>query len=274
MTKKKLTFFRQLLVVILLITATTPNAKAHTAFRAGEVLQYSLYYNWKFIWMKAGSATMTITGSTYNGVPSLRTRLIMRGSKKADNYFILRDTLQSHVQADNLRPLHYAKYDIEGSSRRKREVWYTYPDNRCRALQRYTHKDGRVSVKDETKSLQIHDMLSIMLRARTYNTSDWKPGKRIIFSMTDGNGVMSQTLIYRGKQKIKIRGHEDSYQCLKLSFVETNSKGHEKEVITFFVTDDANHIPVRLDMYLKFGSAKAYLTGFRGLANPMGYKGQ
>ena len=36
-----------------------------------------------------------------------------------------------------------------------------------------------------------------------------------------------------------------------------------------YVTDDKNHLPVRLDMFLSFGSAKAYLTGFKGLRNPM-----
>ena len=38
--------------------------------------------------------------------------------------------------------------------------------------------------------------------------------------------------------------------------------------MTFYVTDDDNHIPVRLDMYLNFGSAKAFLIGARGLRNP------
>ena len=85
--------------------------------------------------------------------------------------------------------------------------------------------------------------------------------------MTDGNGVENQTLIYRGKQRIKMKGSRKVYQCLKLSFVETNGRGKEKEVITFFVTDDAKHIPVRLDMYLRFGSAKAFFEAGRGLAH-------
>ena len=33
-------------------------------------------------------------------------------------------------------------------------------------------------------------------------------------------------------------------------------------------TDDKNHIPVRLDMNLNFGTAKAFLTGASGLRNP------
>ena len=37
----------------------------------------------------------------------------------------------------------------------------------------------------------------------------------------------------------------------------------------FYVTDDQNHVPIRLDMFLKFGSAKAFLTNMKGVRNPI-----
>ena len=59
-----------------------------------------------------------------------------------------------------------------------------------------------------------------------------------------------------------------SYHCLVLSFVEYEGK-KEREVVTFYVTDDMNHVPVRLDLNLDFGTAKAYISGYKGLRNPM-----
>ena len=53
------------------------------------------------------------------------------------------------------------------------------------------------------------------------------------------------------------------------SLVEYNKKGKEEEVITFFVTDDDNHLPVRLDLYLNFGSAKAFLKTVEGNRHPL-----
>ena len=47
--------------------------------------------------------------------------------------------------------------------------------------------------------------------------------------------------------------------------MERNSKGKEKEVVTFYNTDDNNHIPVRLDLNLRFGTAKAFLRNATGL---------
>jgi hypothetical protein len=45
--------------------------------------------------------------------------------------------------------------------------------------------------------------------------------------------------------------------------------GKFKRIVDFYVTDDNNHIPVRLDMFLKFGSAKAFLVGMKGIRNPI-----
>ena len=42
----------------------------------------------------------------------------------------------------------------------------------------------------------------------------------------------------------------------------------EKEVVTFYISDDKILLPVRLDMYLRFGSAKAFLTEAKGVRNP------
>ena len=58
----------------------------------------------------------------------------------------------------------------------------------------------------------------------------------------------------------------DRYRCLVFSYVE-KEKGKEKEIIRFYITDDANHVPVMLDMHLNFGSAKAYLRPAKGLKN-------
>jgi hypothetical protein len=43
-------------------------------------------------------------------------------------------------------------------------------------------------------------------------------------------------------------------------------------LIRFYISDDKNHLPVRLDLFLSFGSAKCYLTGYKGLRNPMDSK--
>ena len=113
----------------------------------------------------------------------------------------------------------------------------------------------------------VYDMLSILLQARSYDPTDYKVGMKILFSMATGKAVEKQTLIYRGKENFTSE-NGTTYRCLVFSLVEyVDNK--EKEVITFFVTDDLNHLPVRLDMYLNFGSAKAFLTDIKGNRHPL-----
>ena len=114
----------------------------------------------------------------------------------------------------------------------------------------------------------VYDMLSILLQARSYDPTDYKVGQKILFSMATGRAIEKQTLIYRGKENFKSENNV-TYRCLVFSLVEYTAEGKEKEVITFYVTDDRNHLPVRLDMYLNFGSAKAFLTNIEGNRHPL-----
>ena len=82
--------------------------------------------------------------------------------------------------------------------------------------------------------------------------------------MADGHKVEDITLIFRGRENFRVKSSGITYPCLVFSFVEY-PEGKEKEVITFYISDDENHIPVRLDLFLRFGVAKAYLNKSKGL---------
>lgn len=85
----------------------------NTAFKGGEYLTYNLYYNWKFIWVKAGTASMSTVETVYNGKKAYRTSLMTRGNGRLDDFFVLRDTLLGYTTLD-LAPLYYRKGAREG----------------------------------------------------------------------------------------------------------------------------------------------------------------
>ena len=64
----------------------------NTAFKSGEFLSYNLYYNWKFVWVKAGTASMSTVASRYKGQPAYRASLTTRGNGKVDNAQLRRIT--------------------------------------------------------------------------------------------------------------------------------------------------------------------------------------
>lgn len=236
------------------------------AFKAGERVTYDLYFNWKFIWVKAGTAEMAITDTTYGGRPAYRTYLQTKGNKRADFFFIMRDTLEN-IMSHRLVPYYFRKGAEEGKRYTVDEVHYTYRDGKCHVDQSRVRRGGKTRTAHDVSDYPVYDMLSILARARSFDPTDYVPGQKIHFPMATGTKVEEQTLIFRGREVIEANDKR-RYRCLKLSFVEYKD-GQEKEVITFFVTDDLNHLPVRLDMFLNFGSAKAFLTKIEGNRHPI-----
>lgn len=241
-------------------------AAKNEAIQAGELLTYDLKFNWKFIWKDAGVARLDMQAITYKGRPCFRTNLIAATNGMVDFFFKMRDTLTC-ITSNRLEPLYFRKGAEEGDRYTVDEVWFSYKDGKCIADQQRQRR-GRNTVKTHDESEEcIFDMLSILMQARSYNPENYEVNQRILFPMATGVRVEEQTLIYRGKKDFKAE-NGIKYRCLVFSLVEYKKK-KEKEVITFYVTDDKNHLPVRLDLYLNFGSAKAFLREIKGNRHPL-----
>ena len=236
----------------------------NTAFQGGERLEYKLYFNWKFIWKTAGSASMTTQSTTFQGKPAFQTDLITRTAKMADRFFQMRDTLRS-VYTTDMVPRFYRKGAMEGGKYRVNEISYKYQGNQVKLHQYYRHGDGRIDEVDNSATGCVYDMVSMVMRCRSYLASDFVVGQRVPFQFADGASIKTEHLVYRGIKKFKVEDTKITYRCLVFSYMERNSKGKEKEVVTFYITDDNNHIPVRLDLNLRFGTAKAFLRNATGL---------
>ena len=236
------------------------------AFKDGESLEYVLKFNWQFIWFRVGTAQMNTRIDTFQGQKAWRADLLTSGNPRLDKYFVMRDTLLSIV-SHNLVPLYYKKAANEGGKYYVDQVWYTYPQGVTHLQQQYLNRKGETSHATADHTGCVYDMLSMMLRARSFDADKFRVGEKLIFPMADGRRVENVTLIYRGRKNFKMKGQGTTYRCLVFSFVEYEKK-KEKEIITFYISDDANHMPVRLDLFLRFGTAKAYLSRSEGLRNP------
>lgn len=240
----------------------------NTAFQGGEFLAYDLYFNWKFVWVKVGSATMSTVKSKFDGKEAYRTSLITRGNDRLDGMFVMRDTLLSYCDASTLSPLYHRKGALEGKRYYVDELWYSYPNNNCQLRMHRIDADGEQHWKTITYKDCVYDMMSIFLRARNFDASKLSEGDVIPMPISDAKRLSNSWLKYRGKETFKIDGTKEKFRCLVFSFIE-HDDGKNRELIRFYVTDDQNHIPVRLDMFLSFGSAKAFLKIYRGVKSPL-----
>ena len=259
--------FYTFLLLLCVLPAASQKIKQAPAFRSGEKLQCNFYFNWQFIWVKVGGATLSVSDTVYNGQKAKCMKLLSATNKKADSFFRMRDTLMT-VFTDDFKPLYYRKASVEGKKYRLRQVWYDYLEgSRVKVKQYSGYNDEEPKIKEEVVDGQVYDMMSLLAYARTLDFTTLKKGTRLTFPVATGKRIEPQHLVYRGKKKTKSDdGHE--YNCFRVSLI-TEEDGEEEEIVNFHVTDDRNHLPVLLDLVLNFGSAKARLSHRSGVMYPV-----
>ena len=96
-------------LLCLLAVVTVADAQCtykNQAFSGYEGINYNLYFNWQFVWIKAGTASMVTQPIVYNGKKAFRSSLVTKSSKKVDKYFMMRDTIMAYFSTE-LTPLYY-----------------------------------------------------------------------------------------------------------------------------------------------------------------------
>lgn len=253
---------RVLFILLLTISLLIPSQAdaLSRAFNDREVITYQLYFNWKFVWIKAGTATMTTQPSTYKGKNVFRTSLVTQTSRKIDRFFVMRDTITSFCDLD-LSPLYYRKGAREGKRYYVDEVWYTNSGNKTLATMRHLAADGEVTAEKHTYDRNVSDMINSFMRIRSMDVSSWKKGHSETVYIAGGSKLTTARLVFNGRKTIK--GDDNKkYPCLVISYNEKEN-GKWKEIVKFYVTDDYRHIPIRLDLNLRFGTAKAFVTSIK-----------
>lgn len=264
---------KKILMILLALLPLSIKAQSqcgteNTAFKAGEFLAYDLYFNWKFVWVKVGAASMSTVMSTYNGMPAYRTSLTTKGNDKLDGVFVMRDTLTCYSSIADLSPLYYRKGALEGKRYYVDELWYSYPNGHTKVKMHRINRHGEHNWQEKEYNDCVYDMMSIFLHARNMDASKMKKGDVIPLPITDAKHRNDTWMVYRGKENYKVEETGEKFRCLVFSFFERED-GKDTELIKFFITDDDNHMPVRLDMNLSFGSAKVYLRSYQGVRNPL-----
>ena len=249
-----------LLTVVSVGGADVCRAAGTHAFGERETISYQLYFNWKFIWIKAGTATMQTIPAVYYGKQAYRTSLITKSSARVDKFFMMRDTIMSYC-AEDLSPLYYRKGAREGKRYYVDEVWYANSGNKSVATMRHLTSSGDILNEKHTYDRNVSDMVNSFMRIRNMDVKSWKVGHSETIYIAGGTELTQARLIFKGRKTVK--GDDGKkYPCLILSYNEKDN-GKWKEIVKFFVTDDNRHIPIRLDLNLRFGTAKAFITSIK-----------
>ncbi|HEY4934954.1 MAG TPA: DUF3108 domain-containing protein [Puia sp.] len=227
------------------------------AFQANESITYRVYYTLAGVYIAAGEATFTCVLEDLNGKAVYHVTGEGKTFSFYDNFFRVRDRYETFIDTSNLQPLKFIRNVNEGTYKKYENISFNKTANTA------------ITNSGVFKTPEcIQDVLSSMYYARNIDFDKMKPGDKIPFSMFLDNQVYNLYIRYLGKETIKTKyGKFHAIKFKPLLIKGTIFEGGEK--MTVWVSDDANHIPVRVESPISVGSVKVDMMDFRNRRSPL-----
>jgi hypothetical protein len=229
----------------------------NTSFKGGEQITFHVYYSVIGTYLLAGTAYFTCVNEKYNGKDVYHIEGIGNSNTKYDFIFKVRDKYESWVDTAAFLPLKFNRKVSEGKFKKNETVIFKHSEKKAVSLN-----------KTYTIPKCVQDVMSATYYARNINFDKLAIGEKVNFSMTIDDGIYNMYVKYMGKEKIRTRyGKFNAIKFKPLLIKGTIFEGGEK--MTVWVSDDENHLPLRVESPISVGSVKVDMMGYKNLRHPL-----
>lgn len=229
----------------------------NTAFIAGEQITYHVYYSVVGAYLLAGTGTFTNTLEKYNNRMVYHIEGDGKTNPSYDWIYKVRDKYESYIDTATLQPLKFIRNVNEGGYKFYETITFNRSANTA-----VTNK-GVFKMPD-----CVQDVVSAMYYARNIDYNKYKPEDKIPFKMFLDHEVFNMYIRYLGKETIKTQyGRFKAIKFKPLLLKGTIFEGGEK--MTVWVSDDPNHVVLRVESPIVVGKVKVDMMGYRNLKHPL-----
>ena len=256
--------FSKFILIALLVASTSAfslkneeafsyRQQGNQAFKHGEKLNYRVHYGI----INAASVSIQVgdTSVMINERPTYH--IIAKGKtyKSFDWMYKVRDHFESYVDSMSIAPLKYFKSVKED---KYSDIDLVYYDHEKKYL--------RGKKKNMDMPVYVQDIVSGTFYARSIDFSNAYEGKTYPLDIYLDQKIYNLKFKYLGKETIKT--DVGRVKCIKLRpQLVVDRVFKDEDGMTIWITDDKNHIPVRIQTDIFVGSLKVDLTSYSGLAN-------
>jgi hypothetical protein len=229
----------------------------NVAFKDGEVVTMRVYYSTLGMFIGAGDATFTTSLEKFNGKPVYHCVGEGKTFPFFDNFFKVRDRYETYMDTATMLPVKFIRNVSEGGYKAYNNVTF--------------NRTARTAVT--TKGVFqipgcIQDVISATYYARNINFNNYKAGDKIPFDMFLDDEVYHLYLRYVGKETVKTRyGKFRSIKFKPLLIKGELFTGGEK--MNVWISDDPNHLLLRVESPISVGSIKVDMMGYKNLRYPL-----
>jgi len=251
-----------IVLTVCLCVLDVPKAQAQVdwtqlPYSDGEEIIYTIYYNWKFVWVPAGEVRFRVTEKAEH----LEFDVTGKSFSSYDSFFKVRDYYTSEVNKETLMPIRFTRDVLEGNYQRFDSLSFRHCDN---LVEEYFGKTRETAKAFEFFISEVaHDMVSIIYHLRTYPIESFEKDDKIPVEIFFDKELFQLDVNFRGKVKKKIKGmgKQSAYH-----FQPDLVDGYvfsEGDVMDIWISDDGKRLPLLIESPIKYGSIKAVLTKVR-----------
>lgn len=227
----------------------------NTAYIAGEDLKYILYYGI----MDGGEARISLT--TY---PTKDGRKIYHAKAQAKTVGVARmfiaidDVYESYFNEADCKPIKAIRNIKEDDYKYYDEVVYDHKNHKI--------KSSKTGVKNVPPN--IYDVISSLYYLRRLSFKNIKYNDTIKVITYFADEVFPYRIIFKGREKITTK--IGTFKAMKFQpIVETGRVFKEQDDMRFWISDDANYLPLRVEFDMFVGSIKCDLMEYKNIKTPL-----
>jgi hypothetical protein len=226
-------------------------------FQDGESISFTVFYSVIGLYVNAGSANFTTALEKFNNKAVYHVIGTGSSNPSYDWIFKVRDRYDSYFDTTNLQPLKFIRNVDEGGYKTLENVTFNLRTNTA------------ITTKGVFKVPNcVQDVLSAIYYARNIDFNKYNVNDKIPFNMFLDNQVYNLYMRYMGKETIKTKyGKFRTIKFNPLLVKGTIFAGGEK--MTVWVSDDANHVPLRIESPITVGSVKVDMMQYKNLRYPL-----
>ena len=233
-------------------------SQSNTSFNTGEKVTYTIFYNVIGLYVNAGDAQFTITPTKWEGDAAYAFTATGNSNRRYDWIFKVRDKYESIVDSKTLLPYFFSRSINEGSFHQNQTITFNQKSNEVT-----TQKGASFKAADCT-----FDVISAVYAVRNLDFSNLQVNEKVYLNFFLDNELFPSYFKYLGKEIVQTRFGK--FKAIKIApLLVKGSMFEGGELMTIWVTDDDNHVPIRIETPIIIGSIKVDMKSYQGLRHPL-----
>jgi len=247
-------FFSTLILIVLFSSLVS----GQNNFKPGEELKYIVYFGP----INAGVASINLTRTIHNNEQVFYSKLVAKSIGLPDKIYKVRDTYESYFDSVTVLPVMAIRDIREGKYKKKNIDTYDHKNNSI-----FSANKGEIKM-----SSVVHDVITVFYFIRNYDFKSLNKGDIITIDLFFDDELIIFRLHYMGKETIDSK--IGKFNCIKLipEMVDPKEKTENGNIspnpndeMTIWLSDDPNHVPIRVKFDLFIGSIKSDLIEYINL---------